>query len=174
MKSRLYLLEHQSRDTIVDPPSHTGAPYTPRNNSSKSSCTSDTPHLSSLGVSSENSTLRQGSLTESRPTASHVNPLHETGSLWGRGTGGGVSDSEDTLDGMSVLSSSNSGDLNHGVCRVCSVCVCYMYVWCLWCSIEQVDHRLEFVNFWGEKILTNSGLLLNYISKLFCIIVQHV
>lgn len=119
IQSRLYLLEHTSRGSISNPSSRTGASYKSKTGSpafGKSSRLSGTTPFSSLRGYGNNSTLRQGSLTETRPTTSRINPLHMTSPLWGRE--GGVSESEDTLDGMSVLSS-ESGDLNHSACDVC-------------------------------------------------------
>ncbi len=127
IQSRLRLLEAQSRrGPAVDPPS-TGATFSLNNSNSGSSPLSKSSRLSGTLFSSlRGSGNNRGSRTEpsavSRPTTSRVNPLHVTSPLWVDGTGGGISDSEDTLDGMSILSS-ESGDLNQ--CMWCvSVCVC--------------------------------------------------
>lgn len=148
IQSRLALLEHKSSlpdstllPTDLDPPSTrtyngsaTSSSPLSKSLGSRSHSSSSRTLFSSRGSGNNNiplltrdssvrsshglSSLRgSGESTMSRPTTARSNPLH-TSPLWGQSSKGGVSDDEDTLDGVSILSS-ESGGLDHGEC-VCT------------------------------------------------------
>ncbi len=144
LQSRLSLLEHKSflgpqRDSTLlaadlDPPSQAAnhSSSSPLSTGPKSHSPSGRNLFSSQSArgSVNNNSLRQSrsahdrlsSLSRDyflrRPSTSRQNPLHTTSPLWGQSSRGCVSDDEDTLDGLSVLSSESGGglDLDHGVC----------------------------------------------------------
>ncbi len=144
LQSRLSLLEHKSflgpqRDSTLlaadlDPPSQAAnhSSSSPLSTGPKSHSPSGRNLFSSQSArgSVNNNSLRQSRLAHDglaslsrnyfreRPSTSRQNPLHTTSPLWGQSSKGCVSDDEDTLDGLSVLSSESGGglDLDHSVC----------------------------------------------------------
>ncbi len=158
LQSRLSLLEHKSflgpqqRDstlltTDLDPPSQATnltSSYPLSTGTKSHSSSARNLFSSSARVSGNNNSPRPSSSVRSthglsslsrdyshkRPSTSRRNPLHTTSPLWGQSSIGGVSDDEDTLDGLSVLSSESGAglDLDHGECvcgtRPRSRCVC--------------------------------------------------
>ncbi|XP_064386364.1 uncharacterized protein LOC135334930 [Halichondria panicea] len=139
LQSRLSLLEHKSflgpqqRDSTLltadlDPPSqatnlsssyplstgtksHSSSARNLFSSSARGSGNNNSPRPSSSVRSPHGLSSLSRDYSYKRPSTSRRNPLHTTSPLWGQSSRGGVSDDEDTLDGLSVLSSESGAGL---------------------------------------------------------------